>query len=124
MVSPNLRSRYTQAFLFAVLLGVLFGMVRAAAAPAPVAVSTPALQQECESGSEQCHLIIWTPTICQVLEPWSYWWYAFFCDQRTSSMSSVTYDYAVDGSVTVTTVGEDEHGHKVTRTKRFTPRAK
>jgi hypothetical protein len=40
-------------------------------------------------------------TACQALEPYSYWWYALYCDQFTQGVTSETVEIDADGVVTV-----------------------
>lgn len=30
-------------------------------------------------------IVVWRPGICAYLEPYSYWWYAFYCDQEENA---------------------------------------
>lgn len=67
MFTPNSGDRLLKAFLVAVLLGLCFAKIHAAETK-PTKPSTQA--------------VIYTPTICDVVEPYGFWYYAFYCDER------------------------------------------
>jgi hypothetical protein len=74
MFAPNSGRRLLLGFLFAVLLGIVFAQVARAQAP----------------GEGDPSAIIWTPSICYFLEPYSAAWYVFYCDQRASAAAVMT----------------------------------
>lgn len=74
MFTPNSGRRLLLGFLFAVLLGVLFAQATKAQALTPP--NRPVTTQA----------VIWNPSICDLVEPYGYAYYLFYCDQRTAAM--------------------------------------
>lgn len=46
-------------------------------------------QDDCDTQSpgEDCAVVYW-PGICHWLEPYSYWWYAFYCDEEEAGVTA------------------------------------
>lgn len=66
MFTPNSGGRLLKAFLVAVLLGLCFASLKAAETkPKPTTQA-----------------VIYTPSICDVVTPYGWAYYFFYCDQR------------------------------------------
>lgn len=114
MFTPT-RKRLFYGFIFAVLLGVLFGVVKGQAAS----------DEGCGS-DEECYAIMLNPGFCDIVPKYGWWYYFAFCDKREGGAMamSTTYDFQADGSVIVAVTAEDEHGHKSTHARQFRPRVR
>lgn len=81
-------TRRNRQIAFLLVIGILLGIaavtaVKLHASAPPAAVSAPAVMSDmCGDESDDCYLLIYTPGICEMVQKYGYWYYAFYCDQR------------------------------------------
>lgn len=103
MTPINLPRRYLQALLLAVLLGCLFGVLNSQAS-------------ECDPDdpNSTCFVVYW-PGMCSYMEPYSYWWYFWACNERMDLVAeTVTYHELPHGRFLVEILREYPGGERAT----------
>lgn len=64
---------------------------------------------------DEDRLVIYYPGICDVLEPYTFWWGFFGCENRAGLVAeTATYQFRPDGRVIVEIVREFQDGQRVT----------
>lgn len=107
MTRRQLVTRYLWALLVAALLAGVIGRVHADAAPAP----PPALQDECDSNDEDSTcFVIYRPGMCAHLEPYTYWWGFWGCENRNDLMSEAVTTTVTDETITTEITRKYKHG--------------
>lgn len=87
------------AFLVSVLIGICF-----------VAAAKASSGDGCGT-EEECYAIIWSPSFCDLVPAYSYWWYAAYCDLRGyGRIAGLEVNEQPDGSVVTALILDTEHG--------------
>lgn len=96
MTPINVPVRLLKAFLVAVVLAVVFGILA-------------------ERTRAEEAIILKPPSICDFLEPWGEAWFFFNCHTTDATVTAETYSITLDGDGTVTYESERTHkdGRKV-----------